>query len=136
MSKDTSTCTFNSFLRVREITRTAYLFLYCTRLDEISTIPHQWLLKLKLRMEIGNVSNKLIIDTRTKFCIYARGAFSLHKTHQWRSNPKKEKKRPNKVRSWRALRTKIPKRDNNPITEQKTFKGQRKYFNIYTDGYL
>ena len=26
--------------------------------------------------------NKLIIDTRTKFCIYARRAFRLQKTHQ------------------------------------------------------
>ena len=51
-------------------------------------------------------SEKLIIDTRTKFCIYARRAFRLQKTHQWRSNPTKLK-RPNKVRSWRALRTKI-----------------------------
>ena len=46
--------------------------------------------------------NKLIIDTRTKFSIYARRAFRLQKTHQWRSNPK-NLKRPNKVRCWRAL---------------------------------
>ena len=38
--------------------------------------------------------NKLIIDIRTKFSIYARRAFRLQKTHQWRSNPKKLK-RPN-----------------------------------------
>ena len=38
------------------------------------------------------VVNKLIIDTRTKFYIYARRAFRLQKTHQWRSNSKKLKK--------------------------------------------
>ena len=31
--------------------------------------------------------NKLIIDIRTKFCIYARRAFRLQKTRQWRFNP-------------------------------------------------
>ena len=44
-------------------------------------------------------ANKLIIDTRTKFYIYARRAFRLQKTHQWRSNPKKLN-RSNNVRSW------------------------------------
>ena len=40
--------------------------------------------KIKIQFE-----NKLIIDTRIKFCIYTRRAFRLHKTHQWRSIPNK-----------------------------------------------
>ena len=57
---------------------------------------------------IEKIEKKLIIDTSTKFCIYARRAFRLPKTHQWRWNPKKAK-RQKKVRSWIALRTKITK---------------------------
>ena len=51
---------------------------------------------------------KLIINTRIKFCIYPRCVFCLQKSHQWRSNQKMFKS-PNKVRSWRALRIKIPR---------------------------
>ena len=40
-------------------------------------------------LEASLIINKLIIDTRTKFNIYARRAFCLQKTHHWRSNPKK-----------------------------------------------
>ena len=47
--------------------------------------------------------NKLIIDTRIKFSKYARRAFRLQKTHQYRSNPKKLKM-PNKVRSVSVLK--------------------------------
>ena len=38
--------------------------------------------KIKFRMEMRNMSNKLIIDTKIKFCIYTRRAFRLQKTHQ------------------------------------------------------
>ena len=54
---------------------------------------------------------KLITDTRIKVCIYARRAFRLQKNLSVTLESKKvKKKRPIKVRSWRALRTKIPKR--------------------------
>ena len=78
-------------VRIQHSLTDIHVFTICKGLNHQQSIELVWI----------NI-NKLIIDTRTKFCIYARRVFCLQKTHQWRSNPKKLK-RPNKVWSWRAF---------------------------------